>query len=235
MRILICDNDNEYALKCKTWLMELAKKHDVEVKVDIVESWEKLLFDYSDKYTTMDLIYIEYSNGRLSGPEVAQKLRDYGFIADIVFNTNDESHIGDGYDVKALNYLIKGKTGRAKFEKVFLEAVQNAKERKTKILTFSCGNEEISIPIEHILYFEVKGHMITVNYYQRNKLEQFSFYSTLRELCEKLDDKEFIHSHKSFLISSRHIIKRTANQIEMVNGDIIPIGREYRKNVVCAI
>lgn len=235
MRVLICDNDNTYASRCKAQIIDLAKKHNVDVKVDIVDSWEKLLFHYSDKYTTVDLIYIEYSRGVLNGPEVAQKLREYGFIGDIVFNTSDEGHILEGYNVKALNYLIKYKTNDKKFEEVFLEAVQNTRDREKNYLTFSYNKEEKSILIDHILYFEVQGHMVRVNYYKNNRFEKFEFYSTLQQLCELLESKGFVRIHKSYLVSIKHIFKRTSTEIEMANGEILPIGRAYKKNVVCAV
>jgi DNA-binding LytR/AlgR family response regulator len=49
---------------------------------------------------------------------------------------------------------------------------------------------------------------------------------------ERLSNDGFLRTHRSYLVSEKHIIDRTFNKVTMVNGDIIPIGRTYSHTAV---
>jgi DNA-binding LytR/AlgR family response regulator len=228
MKVLICDDDKAYANKCKTHLIALAAKHNIELEIEIVESGDKLVFFMDTKYARADLIYMDYNMPGLNGVQTARLLRENGFVADIVFNTKDESHALEGYDVNALDYLIKGKFDKEKFENVFLKAVHRLRRRNSEIMTFTHRGEQRNIRIDDILYFEVQQQKVIVHYLKGDKTEKFEFYSTLTQISNQLSDNGFYRSHRSYLVALKYIYRKTSSQIEMINGEIIPIGREYR-------
>jgi DNA-binding LytR/AlgR family response regulator len=171
----------------------------------------------------------------INGLDTAHKLRASGFTADIIINAIDDTHVHEGYDVEAMHYFIKGKTSEEKLEEVFLKAVERCQRRKKDIMTFGRRGEQINVPIDNILYFEVQGQIVTVHYYKGSSVETFKFYSTLQNICKPLVGKGFWKNHKSYVISKKYIYKMTAGQVEMENGDVLPIGREYKKNAGCDI
>jgi DNA-binding LytR/AlgR family response regulator len=69
-----------------------------------------------------------------------------------------------------------------------------------------------------------------VHYLRNDKTETFEFYSTLTQISNQLEERGFERSHRSYLVNLKHIYRKEANHIEMVNGDVIPIGREYMSN-----
>jgi DNA-binding LytR/AlgR family response regulator len=171
---------------------------------------------------------MDYNMPGLNGVQTARLLREHGSVADIVFNTNDVAHAVDGYEVGALAYLIKGNMARARFEKVFLKAVQRLKHRKSEFITFTHRGERRNICIDDILYFEVQQQKVKVHYLKNGVTESFEFYSTLTQISDQLVGKGFYRSHRSYLVAEKHIYRKNSGQIEMVNGDIVPIGREYK-------
>jgi DNA-binding LytR/AlgR family response regulator len=227
INIIICDDDMTYAETCKSQLYAVAKKYGIEVSVDIVESGDKLVFFIDTKYSKADLIYLDYNMPGLNGLQTARLLRENGILVGIIFVTKDESHALEGYDVAAIAYLVKGKTDKAKFEKTFLRAVRRLKMRNSEIMTFSYCGEQRHVYISDILYFEVRGQKVMVHYLRNGKTEKFEFYSTLTQIFNQLAERGFERSHRSYLVALKHIYRKAANHIEMVNGDVIPIGREY--------
>lgn len=231
MHILICDDDEIYAKNCEESINIIAEQNRIDVKIDLVESGENLLFFEESKFADVDLIYLDWHMPRRNGFEVAQKLRERGVFADIVFYTMDESHAIDGYDVDALHYIVKGKTPKEKFETIFLKAVKRVRRRHTEVLSVSCAGEHRNIPVQDISFFEVVKRIITVHYYDNNRIKTFEFYSSLSKIKEFLLGKDFVRIHSSYLVNTRHIRTRKAQQIEMKDGSILPIGRSFASNI----
>jgi two-component system response regulator LytT len=231
MQILICDDDMNSAERCKERLVQISKKHNTDVDIEIVESGKNFLLFMDTKFAKVDLIYLDIHMPDLDGIKTAMQFRKNNIAADIVFYTVDDSHAIDGYDVDALHYIIKGKTNDAKFEEIFLKALQRSKRRNVEVISVSCAGEHKNIPIQEIFYFEVQNHIITVSYGQLPDIQQFEFYSTLSKLEEFLFGKGFIRIHKSYLVSEKHIAKKTSKQVEMVDGKIFTVGRAYTSNL----
>jgi DNA-binding LytR/AlgR family response regulator len=53
-------------------------------------------------------------------------------------------------------------------------------------------------------------------------------YSTLKNICESLPKTNFIQTHKSYIISIKHIDKIDNDSI-WINEKELPIGNTYRK------
>jgi DNA-binding LytR/AlgR family response regulator len=227
MKVLICDDDQDYALKCKKRIKLLAKEQEIDVIVDIEENGRKLLDLYDTKYYEYDLIYLNYYMPGINGLDTAKELRRREYNGDIVLDSTDESNIIEGYDVDALYYIIKGKTSEEQFKHVFLKAINHFKKRENEIMTFFHKNNSREIPIDNILYFHVQDHIVTVHYLNE-RIEEFKFYSTLSQIEQELSNNNFLRIHKSYLVSEKYISKKKSQVIELTNGDVIPIGRRFK-------
>jgi DNA-binding LytR/AlgR family response regulator len=143
----------------------------------------------------------------------------------------DDSHMLDGYDVEAMYYIVKGQTDEEKLEEIFEKAVRHGKDRDVELLSLSCAGDHRNVPVRDILYFEVKQRIVTVHYFKDQQEAQFEFYSTLSKLDELLYGKGFLRIHASYLVATKFIYKRTQREIELVNGDRLPVGRSYQTKV----
>jgi DNA-binding LytR/AlgR family response regulator len=217
----------ERAMENRAFLTSCAEKNHVDATIDVVESGEKLLFYKDTKYAKLDLLYINYHLPKMTGMEVARELRRQGYIGDIVFWTSDPTHAREGYDVDALAYLLIGKETKVAREKVFMKAVARCQKRNGEMISFSRRGEQLNIPIEDILYFEVLDHTVTVHYYKNQIHETFEFYSSLSKIEKELSSKGFLRTHKSYLVAQDHIYKKMPDYLEMSNGDQLPIGDKF--------
>jgi DNA-binding LytR/AlgR family response regulator len=231
VKILICDAPN-CVQEDKLQIIDCAKKYGINVTISIVESGEKLLFYQETEYADADLIILGYHLAGQNGYETAQEMRRRGFVGDIVFYSSDASHIGEGYSVDALAYVLKDRFAKENLEKALLKALRHTRLRAEELLTIKHGSERRNIPIRDILYFEVQHRSVTVHFLKDGRVDTFLFNSTLNEMEERLSNDGFLRTHRSYLVSEKHIIDRTFNKVTMVNGDIIPIGRTYSHTAV---
>ena len=88
------------------------------------------------------------------------------------------------------------------------------------------------VPYSGIVYFESRNKKIFLG----TDNEEYSFYGTLDNLEETLDDR-FIRCHRSFIAAKKRISKivLSKNIVVLDNGCEIPLSRSYKGKVKEAI
>lgn len=223
MNIFVCDSCVEQAETCENKLIQLARKADIPLKSKVFSSGDALLFEAEPLLHQIDLIYLAVEISDTNGLQIADKLREMGYLGDIVFYTMDTTRAIEGYDVSALHYLLKDSTSDAKFAEVFHRALQRKEHREQEMLVLTCAGDSRYIPLRDIYYFEVNLRIITVYYRQ----DCFEFYSTMAQMEEQLYAKGFVRTHKSFLVNIRWIRSVNTNQIVLDTGEVLPVGKKY--------
>ena len=223
MNVFICDNSAEQATICENKLMRLAQKCDLRLKTKVFPTGDALLFEAEPMLGHIDLIYLDIQMSGTNGLQTASKLRQMGFLGDIIFYTFDAGHAIDGYDVSALHYVIKDITSDQKFDEIFWRAFDRKQHREQEMLILTCAGESRCIPLQDIFYFEVNQRIVTIHYTKGS----FEFYSTMMRMEEQLYGKGFVRSHKSFLVNLRWIRAVDSNKVTLDNEESLPVGKKY--------
>ena len=231
MKIYICDDSPEHISLCKKTLAHLSGRHGVHTSIKTFPSGEALLFEAEDAYASLDLIYLDIRMPGLNGLETAKRLREIGYLGDIVFFTGTPDFAIEGYDVSALHYVVKDKTSAEKFEEIFLRAYARKQRRESEVLVLTCAGESRCVPVEEIRYFEIQQRIVTVYYGG----DRFEFYSTMLRLEEQLFDKGFVRTHKSFLVGKRFIRSIDSTRVLLDTGEELPVGKRYYAESLASI
>ncbi len=225
MRIVLCDSDKSVTASYRKFVESRAQEMGGAF-VEEADSCEKLLFELSDEPNEADVIITDtVFEGKMDGIEAMKQLRDIGYIGEVIFLTNEKERVFESFDVRPCNYLLKQNVSLDKFATVLEGAMLRAKDAKRERLTLACAGDVRNIPIDEIVYFEVSDRIVEVHY----SGEVFEFYSTLDKIENQLYGRNFIRSHRSFLVNAEHIDIVRGNEIVMDSGDIIPIGSKYAK------
>ena len=231
MIIFICDDNAEQSSLCKQAISRLAHRHNVHAKIKTFPSGDALLFEAEDVYATLDLVYLDIHMPGLNGMDTAKRLREIGYLGDIVFFTVSPDFAIAGYDVSALHYVVKDKTSDEKFEEIFVRACERKARRESEVLVLTCAGESRCIPVEDIRYFEIQQRIVTVVYAD----ERFEFYSTMMRLEEQLFNRGFVRTHKSFLVSKRFIRSIDSTRVQLDTGEELPVGKRYYADSLASI
>lgn len=227
MYILVCDDNREERSWILDGLADFEKKNGVSIVAEQFGGGQELLFRAEDIYHQVDLVYLDVLMESENGFDTAFKLREMGYIGDIVFVCEKIDYVLPAFDYNALNYLIKGRTTQERFEKVLRRAEENSREREKRVIVLSCAGETRAIAIDDIEYFEIVKRIVTVHY----SGDTFEFYSTMSKLEDELSGSGFVRTHKSFLVNSKYICKITARNLQLMNGSNLPVGRRYVQNI----
>ncbi len=224
-KIAICDDnkvDRTYLNNLvKIWL----KDKEESAMISEFESGESFLFDYEDN--DYDILLLDIEMAGIDGVEVAKRIREKNDLMQIIFITGYSDYIADGYDVAALNYLMKP----LKEEKLF-SVLDKAKEKLAKnerVITLEANGQYYRIPLYKIRYVEVLANYLTIHANEEVKIKM-----TLSHF-EKMLDERFIRIGRSFIVNLTKISRVNKNELRLDDGTLLPLARSAYETVNRAI
>ena len=176
--------------------------------------------------------------GRISGLQLAQKLRQYDPRGFIVFITahNDLAFETFRLRLEALDYIVKGDRAamtarvRSCLESI-RERMQDQRPGQGNYCTLKIMDTVRHIPVESILYLEAVGYRHTLRLHLDTELLEFN--SSLDHLAAQLG-AGFWRCHRGFLVNRARIraVHLKEQTVELDNGEICLLSRkaksEYR-------
>ncbi|MCL2654690.1 MAG: LytTR family DNA-binding domain-containing protein [Coriobacteriia bacterium] len=226
MKVIICDDDWHDREKYATLIERIAKKEGIPMELSRYDSAMNLLFDVEDSKFEADVIFMDISMPGMSGDEASRRLRNLGYLNDIVFLTVSKDYFRSAFDVKALHYVVKGETSDIEFKRIFLRSVRGREERHQEYARYVGGGENRLIKISSIRYYEIQHKIVTVHY-DKNMTFQFPQLS-LGTLEDELSDYGFFRIHRSYLVAISAIDKFTWKEVTLRDGSVLPFGRKHQ-------
>ncbi|MCM1167551.1 MAG: LytTR family DNA-binding domain-containing protein [Ruminococcus sp.] len=220
--IAICDDSEECSAELRRLLGEWAADKPFALDIDEYASAENFLFCYPDKPCSLLLLDIEMN--RMSGMELARKLRAKGDMLPIVFVTGYSEYMSEGYEVEALHYLLKP-VGR---EKLFAVLDRYIKRRAPENeIVLECGEGAVHVSPDSIVYCEAMGKKTAVRLSDGKTLECASGISALKELLPE----GFAACHRSYIVNLRFVRSIGRAELSLDDGGAIPVSRRLYKEV----
>lgn len=184
----------------------------------------------------IDLIFLDIQMPNISGMDL---IRALGKTPLFIFTTAYSNYALEGYELNALDYLLKPFS----FER-FFKAVNKAYEismlRKSKHSYGIQGNDyhepekylmvkveysTVRLDINEIQYIEGLKDYVKIYAGKKPLLTK----STMKNIEEKLPSDTFVRVHKSFIVSVAKIDAIENNRI-MIGDKHIPIGNQYKND-----
>lgn len=158
----------------------------------------------------------------MSGIDIAQKLRERGYDGNILFLTAFRDYVFEGYNVRAMNYLLKPVEPEAL--NLCLDDVYQQFEEN--YFLFRSNTDYLPIPYIHILTFYVENHYVNIT----TATEVLRTRASLNTLLPDLP-VEFVQVSRSCIVNMRHIRKISGATISLSNKSTVPISRHYLNDV----
>ncbi len=182
----------------------------------------------------VDLIFLDISMPEISGLSFAKSINKN---IKIIFTTAHREYAVDGFDLQAVDYLLKP----ISFERL-LQSISKYLDENPLIKRIV--TEEIISEKSDFIFVRSDRKMIKINFCDINYIESLSDYikihltdktiitrETISSIEAKLPQKDFIRIHRSFIVSLASIDSFTNEYVE-INKHEIPISRSYKKEVL---
>lgn len=216
-KIAVCDDDADYAKHISTLITAWAAKCGHICEIHTFSSAEAFLFAYAED-KTYDILLLDIEMGEISGIELARQVRRDNRPVEIVFITSHFEFFGEGYEVDALHYLVKP-ISEGKLMSVLSKAAEKL-AIEPPFLVIASGSGTVKLYESEILYIEAFLHYIVIY----TAKEEYRLKESISAFSEKLSD-DFFRSHRSYLVSLKHIVKISRTGIRMDNGTELPLAR----------
>lgn len=224
MRVAICDDEAVQQQLLQKYLQEWALLKNEALETELFDSGESFLFAWEDD-RDFSLLILDIEMGRLSGMELAAKIRSGDENIPIVFVTGYDKYMAQGYEVAALHYLLKP----LHKEKLFavLDRVKKQESREEKHL-FHTNRGPVSMPLSKIWYVEARAHQCIMY----TEEEEYTLYSGIHEMAELLEQhREFVRCHRSYVVNVRHILATVKSELVLDDKRRLPVSRNSEKKV----
>ena len=182
----------------------------------------------------VDLIFLDINMPDISGISFAKSMsKEYK----VIFTTAYREYAVDGFDLKAVDYLLKP----ISFERL-LQGINKFFEENSVIVPMQ--SEEIHIEKDDSIFVRSDRKMVKVNFKDIVFIESLSDYIKIhlegekvlvtRDTLSNIEVRlplDFIRTHRSFIVSMHKIETFTSDTIGIGKHEV-PISRSYRDAVI---
>lgn len=197
-----------------------AEGNSVELK------WFKDGLDFIDEYhDEYDVVFMDIEMPHISGLETAAKLRKIDPSVPLVFVTVMAQLAIKGYEVSAMDFIVKPITYFNFCLKLEKAVNINRHSRNVTLKLMDDDGGKAMVSATEVKYIESIGHRCIFH----TEKGRFYQYDSLSDLEKKLEGNQFLRCNNSFLINPMFVSKITKDAI-VISGNEIPVARARKKD-----
>lgn len=223
MRIAIVDDEQKERDTLRDYLCRYANEHGTTFDVDTYRSADELLGQYQMVY---DILIFDIDMPGTNGIEAARRIRRIDRNTVLLFVTNIAQYAINGYEVDAVDYIIKP-IGYYDFSMKFQRAISKAAQRAETYLVLDAAEGTRRVKVSQITYAEVLGHYLSFHIGD----EICRVRGNIRDYEQRLRPYNFCQIHKSFLVNMEHIEEIRTGELR-VGETTLSIGRVYKEELL---
>lgn len=209
----ICDDEKIACAELKMLISEIKSDWDITIYNKGIE----LL----DNIEREDLVILDIGMPEIDGMKIAEYIRQKNNKVEIIFLTGHIELMSKAFEVRAFRFLCKPVDKNKLLEA--LDGVEKEIRDKKKLVVR--GNDKLEIiDIKDIVYIEAYGDGTFV--YMKNRVVDTK--KTLKWWEEKLGQREFYKSHRTYIVSLGYVssLEKTKVKFSCFNNEV-PVARRH--------
>ena len=225
LKIAVCDDDPimlDFVSKNANTL--LAQSGAGHTTVRFLSGTE---FLKAHKAAPFDVVFLDIDMPKISGFDVAEQINSINETL-IIFVTSHDELVYSSIRFRPFRFIRKTYLENELSET--LEAVINeiTKRDSGRKFMFQTKSGEVFVDLSRVEYIEIYGHWLRVCIKDD---EPLNCYGSLSDFERKLEEHDFVRTHKSFLVNCKFIFAIEKNQVVLDDKTIIPLSR-YKSEMV---
>lgn len=225
MKICICDDDKSLRLALGRVIEPLLQLQGIEYEILEYESGEKLLAGCA--VGEPDILFLDIEMKGISGMEAAKSLRRQYKNTVIIFVTAYPDFVFQGYEVRALHYILKPYK-EEKIREVLRMALEELGAREEQFYLVEQKAGTLKLPLKEVRYFKSDRKRVEAVLGHRREV----FYQKLSSMEEELPDY-FVRSHNRYLVNLNYVTRLEASSC-LCGEEEIPVSRGCRQALAVA-
>lgn len=214
LEIAIVEDEESYRNILCEYLRKYETETEEEIHISVFTDGDEIVENYAAKF---DIILMDIEMQFMNGMEAARKIRESDTSVIIIFITNMAQYAIQGYEVDALDYVLKPISYFA-FSQRIKRAVGRMKKREEHYINIVSKNGVNKVAISEIGWIESEGHRLT--YHAKDQVYESTLHS-MKEIEKQLEDYNFYRCNKGYLVNLAHVKAIRDGWAILTNGQVM--------------
>ncbi len=222
MNIAVCDDNCRFVKKISNALIRYYNLKFISANIEAFYSSEGLIGEIEDGIK-FDVIFLGVEEDGKINIETAYRLRDLGFVNDIILVSSTVSYAIDGFCTKASGYILKSWD---------YSSMKNVMDRITDdllsdVYLIKQRSSIFKIYVKDIVYIESDNTKCFI--YTANG-KKHVVYKHLSKIEEELSNDMFLRCHQSYLVNMNYV-ESVDKEFILQNGSAVCIRQKSLKEM----
>lgn len=217
------EDDAATAETLARYVDRFAAAQGLPIRVTRFDRAEKLLSSLNTPY---DLFLLDIQLPGMDGMEAARCLRRAGMQAPILFITSLAQYAVNGYEVDALDFMVKP-VAYDPFALKLRKAIGVIDRQRGTVLPVSVDRAKRFVPTREIRYIEVVNHDLIIHTEQTD----YRTRGSIAQVEQQLEGAFFVRISACFLVNMRFVTGMDARDIFLDGGQRLAMSRALKKDV----
>ena len=182
--------------------------------------------DFIKSSETYDIVFLDIQMEKLDGLETARLFRKIGKESILIFVTNMAQFAIKGYEVDALDFIIKPASMES-IVYVLDKAMKRLAGTAGTVIALKTAEGTTTLSENDITYVEVFDHNLVYHTTQGD----YTVRGRLSDVTEKLNPERFVECNRSFIVNLRYV-SHVAAEYLLIGDTRISISRSHRKELM---
>lgn len=216
IRIAIVEDEELYIKELTGYLEEYRKSFGEEFEITVYRDGDGITSQYKGQF---DIILMDIQMRFVDGMTAAEEIRKMDSEVVIIFITNMTQYAIRGYEVDAMDYVLKPVSYFA-FSQKLSKAIARIRKRTRTYITIQVKGGILRLDAEDIYYIESSGHNLVFHTAGGDHLVP----GTMKSVEEELEGLHFSRGNKCYLINLKHV-EGVKDKCAIVKGEYLQLSR----------
>lgn len=221
VRIAIVEDDEKYIQQLQQYIQRYQQETGTELNLSVFHDGAEILENYAPQY---DLIFMDIEMRLVDGMTAAEEIRRLDQEVALMFVTNMSQYAIRGYEVGALDYILKP-VSYFVFSQKLSRALSKISRRQTRYVTIPIRSGFMRMAVSDIYYVECQGHTL----YFHTAKGIMEMHGTMKSAEEALQELHFFRGNNGYLINLMHV-EGIEDKCAIVKGEKLLLSRPRQKD-----
>lgn len=225
LQLAVCDDERVFRSDLRKILGTELELCGIDYHISEFTSGEELIAGMEK--ADCQILFLDIEMKGIDGVEAARRLRETKRQMEIVFVTSYADFVFQGYEVRALNYILKPYEPE-KIAAVLHTALEALDIEAEKYYVIDQRGGSIRVPLSSVKYFSSDRrtvHAVTTE-------QEYTFYEKLSDLETELPDT-FVRIHNRYLVHLKYL-EAVRQNTAVVDGEELPVSRSCKSGLSIA-
>ena len=220
LKIAIVEDEENYISVLREYLKKYGQETGEDIETTVYHDGDEIAAFYRAQF---DVILMDIEMKFIDGMTAAEEIRKVDSAVVILFITNAPQYAIRGYEVGALDYILKP-VPYFIFSQKLGRAVAKLKRREKKWITVQVKGGVKRMEMSDIYYVESQGHDLI--YYTKEGTAVSG--STMKSAEAAMAEADFFRINKCYLVNLEHV-EGVEDKYAVVHGERLLISRPRMK------